>query len=317
MFVALLTLIGMIVFVSATITRQQNETHYVEVYVEEGWNLIAGIMPSEGVISQNSEIKIKDIKVIWFYSNIDNKYVEIYPILDEQSLQDYDDDFVLTSSMWVYVEKSGELRYSTMGNYPILNERQLISGWNFLTILPEITQDLSGSCNIEKSYFWDIAKMKWSKFPFIDAEQFTWEGDNLGGYGLIIKVSSDCILGSSSSNEGSPPGLPSDGELDVKNTELRKMIEDYYYGEFSYEECDLNNAQEYTSVSDCYDAWKCLAKEYAKLIPKEDLEDLVGEMSEHGGESGSIYYHEENPSVNEEMRNSKFAVCLSGVHEGY
>ena len=107
-----------------------------------------------------------------------------------------------------------------------------------------------------------------------------------------------------------------DGACVEDSTSLRQDIEDYYYSEFAYEACDLNEANEYTSVIDCEAAWKCLAEEYAKLIPEADLKNLADNMKANGGESASIYYNANNPSVNDAIV-AKYDTCLSGRHDDF
>ena len=67
-----------------------------------------------------------------------------------------DDDVVLTSAMWVYSDKAGKLKYSTLEDYMPLSFREFSAGWNFFTITPDITgttpSDIKGTCNFEKVY---------------------------------------------------------------------------------------------------------------------------------------------------------------------
>jgi len=319
--IAMLSLLCMAVFVSAYMEQIQGDEDRITytASVREGWNLLnAGtIVFNKLALTENSDIQPEDIGAVFYYSPSQKEYIQIYPNLDEEKFNIEDGRnaqtyLIESSSAWVYVERDGMIEYET-DDVVSMTKRQLTSGWNFVSVtenaLGKSLNDLKGTCNIQRAYYYLQGYKELDlnmDFP-----------NDMSSQGLLIKVSNDCSFSSSGSNGGiTPPQIPGNNDV-IENTGLRKMIEDYYYDEFSYEECDLNNAQGYTSTSDCYDAWKCLAKEYANLIPEEDLEDLVGEMSEHGGESGSIYYHEENPSVDEEMRNSKFALCLSGVYEGY
>ena len=108
-----------------------------------------------------------------------------------------------------------------------------------------------------------------------------------------------------------------DEELENEET-LRETIKNEYEKEFSYEACVLDEAEEYTSAEDCGDAWNCLAREYASLIPRADLQELADCMIERGGESCAIEYEEENPSLNiDEQLADKFDICLAGRHVDY
>lgn len=84
--VGLVTFVSMAVFVSALNSMNiymddDDETsivYDVEVELNEGWNLVAGLL-SEDQIDSSSEIKKDDLKAIYFYSNIDKKYLLTYP----------------------------------------------------------------------------------------------------------------------------------------------------------------------------------------------------------------------------------------------
>jgi hypothetical protein len=218
------------------------------------------------------------------------------------------------TSMWVFSERQETLTILWSDNekdsYSINNKQvpwNLINGWNFIYITPEMIgdkiSDIKGSCNIEKVYWWNENK----EWDVLEVEEQLHSG--FVGEGFVLKVSEDCILGTDGSLI-SPPEIPGYGD------ELRSQIGEYYYEEFSYEECELNNAAEYISKRDCELAWDCLADEYVVLIPEEDLQELADYMEEHGGESGSIWYNDQNPSVNEQLT-TKFDTCLSGRHNDY
>jgi hypothetical protein len=132
-------------------------------------------------------------------------------------------------------------------------------------------------------------------------------------HGLVIKVSNDCNLGLIGGAITQPPALPGNN---IGNKADRDRVEFYYYQEFAYESCDLNNAKDFNSKQDCEDAWRCLAQEYAKLIPAEDVKAMADEMEERGGETVSIEYNNEHPLIEQQIR-SKYDLCLSGRHEDY
>lgn len=200
-------LVGFTIFVSALggiMTGGNDSPYLVEVDVVKGWNIIAGILPNEA-ITADSQIKVSDIKAVWYYAPNLKKYVQIHPNLDMSA--QIDDDVALTSSMWVYSNKVGRLKYSTLEDYMPLSMRTLSSGYNFFTITPDIEgltfEDIEGGCNIEKIFGWDSSVQNWVVFPL--DEDF--HKDTMG-FGLIVKVSSDCTLNKlSDSNVVSPPPI--------------------------------------------------------------------------------------------------------------
>jgi hypothetical protein len=226
--IAILVLVSLGIFVSASMIidnelikdmRADPDSYIVSIELIKGWNIIAGTLPEEGIFP-DSEIQSSDIKAMWYYSPIQKKYYQIHPEVD-MSITD-DDDYVLTTAMWIYSEKKGTLKYSTLEDYPSLENRQLYAGYNFFTITPNMTIDinsvgpeeeekytlnyLNGTCNIQSAYGWDNHEISgggnWDKiemdFPF---------SLNLQGVGILIKVSSDCTLGTSTGGT-TPPGLP-------------------------------------------------------------------------------------------------------------
>jgi hypothetical protein len=182
----------------------------VDVHIEKGWNIITGL---GGVreISSDSEIKKDDIIAIWYYSPIKKSYLNMHPTMDEnefiQDISYYGDDPILTSAKWIYSRKSGVIKYST-SRIDNLNKRKLVAGWNFVGITPEMAEDFVGSCDVQKAYFWDIANMDWKAFPVSNPQDFTWDGDSIFGYGLVIKVTNDCNLALSGESLTQPPTLP-------------------------------------------------------------------------------------------------------------
>ncbi|MEK6757588.1 MAG: hypothetical protein AABX88_00525, partial [Nanoarchaeota archaeon] len=205
--ISLMLLVGITIFVSATMTvKTANEKKYsISVEVYPGWNIISGVYPPQQ-ISSGSEIEKEDIKAVWFYSPIEKEYIQIYPELDKTRLQDYDDEYVFSSSMWVYSEKQGTMLYDSIvySDFPSLETTQLISGWNFITITSEMEgkslNDLKGSCNIERAHIWYLVDNYWGTIS-LDSKI----GIESIGMGSVIKVSSDCNLGEGGSSTTPPP----------------------------------------------------------------------------------------------------------------
>tara|TARA_Y100000310_G_scaffold345263_1_gene463208 strand:- start:6151 stop:7275 length:1125 start_codon:yes stop_codon:yes gene_type:complete len=218
------------VLVGASMTRDSNDAYDVELQLYEGWNIIAGTIPEDGIAS-DSEIQASDIKVMWYYSPIQKKYLQVYPNTDWYNLQKDNDDFVLANAMWVYSEKSGTIKYSTLGDYlHFVNEveynsdkRKLYAGWNFVPITLGMTGknlgEIKGSCNLETIVVWDnrgqVGGGDWDS-----GSENTLLSEDVIGLGIVIKVSSDCDFGSSSSSGGtSPPGLPVVGDVGCTDTD--------------------------------------------------------------------------------------------------
>ncbi len=218
----LLVLISLGVFVNASMTILEEYTtgnkYTVEIHVKKGWNLIAGVYHAN-TLDENSEIKRDDIKAIWYYSPLKKEYLNIHPNLNDEEFEEDisyfgSDDAIMTSAMWVYSEKSGSLKYSTI-RYDKLDERKLVKGWNFVTITPDMDryefQELTENCNVLSSYVWWSERQSWeSIYPeteFEDSEVSIW------GKGMIVKVSDDCTLGLHGEND--PPELPGDECVDT------------------------------------------------------------------------------------------------------
>jgi len=222
--IGFLVLVSLVVFVSATMVNQPDGNYEVSINLGEGWNIVAGTIPEEGILV-NSDIQLSDIKAMWYYSPKTQEYIQVYPNQETGKLQQADDDIVLTSAMWVYSKKSGVFRYGTLEDYPPLENRQLFVGYNFLTITEDMTIDvntaspeeeeqhtlnnLKGTCNFEKVYHFEQSIQEWS--PNLANDDFMDEelNSDIAGLGILVKVSNGCSLGTS--NGGSttaPPGLP-------------------------------------------------------------------------------------------------------------
>lgn len=227
--IGLILMIGLVGVVCATknvVNREGNGPYIIELELNKGWNIIAGTIPNEGILS-DSEIKIGDIKAMWYYSPLQKKYLQVHPNPESSALQQDDDDFVLTSAMWIYSNKAGKIKYSTLEDYLPLENRQLYSGWNFVTITPDMYKgdytpevgneeeyfswdEVKGSCNLEKIYAWDYENQDW--FGISSSTQFKgYDFDDFLGNGMVVKVSSGCKLATPSTTDDgitTPPTLP-------------------------------------------------------------------------------------------------------------
>ncbi len=199
--------------------RQNVKQYKVEIEVTKGWNLISsGLAFSSTLtnhIDESGDIKPENIKAIYAYSNKLNEYISNYPNYDERlySANEYfkgDEQDIVGASTWIYVDKSGVLKYSSRG-IKNLNETSLFSGWNFLSVTSEMNgktiNEIKGNCNIQKVAFWIQAEKKWLIFTETEINKKL-SNDDLGGYGLIIKVSNDCKFVNENNQENNTPQIP-------------------------------------------------------------------------------------------------------------
>jgi len=208
--IAILSLLSLAVFVSAnSMVKNSNEVYEAEVYLSEGWNLISGTIPEDGILT-DSDIKISDITAMWYYSPLQKKYIRVYPDIDWDAINQDDEDFVLTSAMWIYSKRAGVIKYSTLEDYPSLENRQLYSGWNLVSMTPDMIEssenpdltfeDIKGNCNVEKAYYFFDGDWMLFDMPEMDS--------TLLGKGMAIRVSDNCKLGKSDVSVVNPPLLP-------------------------------------------------------------------------------------------------------------
>ena len=195
------------------------------IQLNKGWNLVSGFSGLHSQINSDSDINLENIKAVYAYFAPAQQYVGLGPNADSEEKIDRleqtynaDDDLLMYSANWVYSDKEGYLRYNqyTLDMYGIesLNELEIFKGWNFVTITEEMIEssersifsikDLAGTCDIQKSYVWDVDKQQWLAAPL---ESFDFGIDGVG-LGWVIKVSNNCKLGTSGGNIPSIPNLP-------------------------------------------------------------------------------------------------------------
>lgn len=215
--IPVIILIAFTTLVSATMNILEEYTtgneYNVELNIEEGWTIVSGLYDVRG-IKGDSEIKRDDIKVIWYYSPIQKKYLQMHPNMNDEEFEGdisyyRGDDPIMTSSMWIYSEKSGTLKYSTI-RYDKLDKRKVAQGWNLVGITPEmIGKDLDGikgDCDVTSLYHWSPRAQ--SFINALETFDHLMRYNENAGYGFIMKVSNDCTLGLSSQPITAPPSLP-------------------------------------------------------------------------------------------------------------
>jgi len=214
-----LVLFGFLVSAEMTPNSPDGYNYDVRVFLNQGWNLVLAFDLKD--LSPSSDIKSEDIVVTWMYSSDDKRYWQFYPdksefdsSYSENKVSEFSDKAsrIMFGSMWIYSKRAGYLAYNRV-DVPKINEVTLLQGWNFMTTTSDMVGknmgDIKGSCDIEKV------------FAYVSGNWRNWfdktgEKNNLdvmfiptenAGTGFIMKVSSDCVLGSLSSSVN-PPSLP-------------------------------------------------------------------------------------------------------------
>ncbi len=86
------------------------------------------------------------------------------------------------------------------------NGYKFAKGWNFFAIWPDMisksVDDIKGSCDVKSVYAYDAGNRKWVAPSDFGSSEF---GESSVGYGFVMKVANDCVLGYESV---SPPPLP-------------------------------------------------------------------------------------------------------------
>ncbi len=186
-----------------------------EIQLHKGWNLVYGFTGTDRILS-GGDISSTNIKAVYLLTQPSQEYVRVYPDPESDKLWELDDDYYEKTAQWVYSDKSGILKYNSEEPLP-LGELKLYRGWNFVGITSNMigpievssgsfidgqVQHIAGTCNIEKSYFFDPRAQEWVIFPL--DEDFS---DGALGSGWIVKLSNDCKLGLKVGVIG-PPELP-------------------------------------------------------------------------------------------------------------
>jgi len=195
--------------------------NYVEqsINFEKGWNLIHGF-PNPDWLS-GGDIEKNNIKAIYGLNPISVEYARFYPNPESDKIGGSNfawSESIKMNAFWVYSNKGGRSKITTLEPLA-LNKVQLLKGWNFVGIVPEMEdsrfEDYAGTCDVNKIYTWSGINQRWSSHPNPLAIYF--ERYDVGN-GFLVKVSSDCSLGEVAEAEDEiiapPPGIPG-GETNV------------------------------------------------------------------------------------------------------
>ncbi len=218
--IGLVLVLGLVVIVSAirmdkdlagygTIGADYNK---YSIQVGEGWNLVRGL-PDPNWLEGNQKIR-----AIYGFHPMDKEYVRFYPNAEEDKIGGSNfawSDYLRFGAFWVYFDNpSNNLEYWTT-NPASLEYTPLFSGWNFMAFTPEMSgktfNEIKGNCIIEDAYLWSYGNQEWSDEASPKKKASNLDkpiDDDFEEYGFIIKVSSDCILGTSSGDGTSPPSIP-------------------------------------------------------------------------------------------------------------
>ncbi len=199
-------------------TTVTSEFEEKELLFVKGWNLVQGVL-SPDWIQTNRE----SIKAIYAFNPITKEYVRFYPNPEDNKIggSNYQwESLASIGALWIYSDKEFSSKYWKFSDFP-LDSTTLFAGWNFVSITDEMTgkylQDIKGSCDITKVVAWLPNTQEWdSKSGFLN---LYFNDRSLEGKGIVVKVSSDCKLGSSDLTPPAIPGLPGDGTSEKSCTD--------------------------------------------------------------------------------------------------
>jgi len=245
----------------------------LSIYVNKGWNVIAA-----GIYAlyhtDASEIKLDDIKAMYYYSNVQKSYIRIKPDMEndkvnneERLLNNGITHEMQYAAMWVYSGKKGVLEYVT-DDTPRFNDRKLRKGWNFVSMTVDMYNGnynpgecyegeffswnaIQGQCNFEKISFFNPGTQSWTNID-PDMKMECYDFDDFLGLGMLVKVSADCTLGKSD-DLITPPPIPNsircedtDGGINYPERGVAKTFSDDvdYALDSAGEFCDGNDVWE-------------------------------------------------------------------------
>lgn len=225
----------LVILVSAnSYQKKGNDWYGGNAGLTKGWNLV-NMYVVDDIFDNNlggnyqSYIDNIGIKAVYFYDNYNKDYIMLYPdkeqdkidqllvgVGDPESGGDLEKYIALTNgAMWVYNDKDIGIDFNTVDGPIDYTSFDLKAGWNFVSVHPDMTDkektimDLKGSCNIQKAYVYagdDYGGWRDISSDVLDSG-YVW-------FGMILKVSSDCRLGSGGGSSV-PPSLPSgEGNID-------------------------------------------------------------------------------------------------------
>lgn len=175
---------------------QNSPPDYYQVEINEGLNLVYGFLTPDQ-ISETSEISAADITEIYLFVPEAQTYAEVYPDLDLEILNQYEDEHLINRGFWVFSQTSGMLTYELLtDDYIPVEQRPLYQGWNFVGLSkdmlkssenPELTfEDIKGNCEIQRVYMFEDGNWIAFNFQVMDS--------SLAGRVLAIDVNKPCYM---------------------------------------------------------------------------------------------------------------------------
>ena len=210
--------------------------------IKKGWNLVhAQTIGNE----EKSTCFYNDLdKISFFYEPLTKKYIsnydEYYDDFDSTELEENKEILypaVLFGSAWFYspidcqiIDNSKMIERKADEKFPTL-KNNLFAAWNFRYVtefmLGKSLNQLEGSCDMVSAYYFNSVVQFWEEISLDDVL-------DTYGRGLLIKVSSDCNLGTGGGSTTNPPSLP---EFD--NGDFTKYVIEKNFGEIIYYEGSL------------------------------------------------------------------------------
>lgn len=183
--------------------------------IYKGWNLIYGFISPDQL---SGHLEKSSIKAVYAFNPAIQQYARMYPNREDSKIT-IDDDLLLQTAFWVYSDTETGETLNGMYNgdeywmYKLpqpISDLQLYSGWNFVAIVPEMIgknlDELKGSCIITRAYWWQPREQKFISVDLTNSDVLKSQQNVMSG--MIIKVSSNCKLGSVEANVPSVPNLP-------------------------------------------------------------------------------------------------------------
>lgn len=221
--ITLLTLISLVVFVSAAMTHNPEQSrNNVKIYdvslqISKGWNFISFPAGLDFKLD-GSSFADGELKYGYLYSILDNQYVPVYrdhvytqdrelsPEL-EAYMNKYnpssDLDWIRLSGsvFWIYSEKEGTITYE---HGFIEDFYKFHDGVNVISTTPEVIQKILtsdfGDCNVEDIIQYDTSQEKWVDWD-TSRELET-------GKAVVFIVYDECDLNRLDETEITPPSIP-------------------------------------------------------------------------------------------------------------
>lgn len=205
------------------------------IILQEGWNLVYGFTEVSQINA--GTLKQSDILAIYGFLPEEQRYVELHPntdydsLLDIQGAQDLDEQ----SAFWVYSNKEGSINYRVQEPAP-LRDINLEKGWNLIGITENFRgyslQEVLGTCEIERGHaFFNGGWKSISEFKnddnFINTLSSTLKGGSSTDFrfrGIALQVKNDCSLAPPQQSAPTIPAFPSFPEAEEKHEPEKTII---------------------------------------------------------------------------------------------